>query len=75
MTTELFGLTLDGDIDPTTVAIAAVIIVELINEEGEPYLRLVSSNLPVWQRIGMLRCVLASDEAEAANAFENDEVE
>ena len=73
VTTELFGLTLDGDIDPTTIAVAAVVVVELINDDGEPYLRLVSSNLPVWQRIGMLRCVIASDEAEAANAFVEDE--
>ena len=73
MTTELFGLTLDGDVDTGHVATAIVVVLELINEDGEPYLRLISNNLPVWQRIGMMRCVIASDEAEAAVSFKADD--
>ncbi len=73
MTTELFGLTLDGDIDPHAVVVAAVVVVELIGTDGRPYLRLVSSNLPAWQRIGMMRAVVATDEAELAAAFQGDE--
>ena len=73
MTTTLFGLDLDGDVDPADVAVAAVVVVELLHDDGSPYLRLVSSNLPVWRRLGMLRCVVATDEAEAVRAFVDDE--
>lgn len=73
VTTELFGLTLDGDVDTGHIPTAIVVVLELINEDGEPYLRLISNNLSVWQRIGMMRCVIASDEAEAAVSFKEDE--
>jgi hypothetical protein len=73
MTTTLFGLELDGDIDPADVVVAAVVVVELLHDDGKPYLRLVSSDLPVWRRLGMLACVVATDEAEAVRCFVNDE--
>ena len=73
MTTELFGLTLDGDVNVHEVAVAVVVVVELLGEDGKTYLRLVSSDLPVWRRLGMLRCVVASDEADAARAFIGDD--
>jgi Mg2+/citrate symporter len=73
MTTELFGLTLDGDIDPADVVVAAVVVVELLREDGKTYLRLVSSDLPVWRRLGMLQCIVVTDEAEAVRCFVNDE--
>ena len=73
MTTELFGLTLDGDVNVHEVAIAAVVVIELMTEDGKTYLRLVSSDLPVWRRIGMMRCVIASDEDLAVRAFVDDD--
>jgi hypothetical protein len=71
--TELFGLTLDGHVNTDDVATAAVVVVELISADGKPYLRLLSSDLPVWRRLGMLAIVIASDEADAVQAFEPDE--
>jgi hypothetical protein len=74
VTTSLFGLELDGDIDPADVPTAAVVVVELISAEtSKPYLRLMSSGLSTWQRLGMLRCVVASDEADAVRAFVPDD--
>jgi hypothetical protein len=74
MTTALFGLELDGDIDPADVPTAAVVVIELISAEtSKPYLRLMSSGLSTWQRLGMLTCVVASDEADAVRAFVPDD--
>jgi hypothetical protein len=74
MTTALFGLELDGDIDPADVPTAAVVVIELISAEtSKPYLRLMSSGLSTWQRLGMLACVVATDEAEAVRCFVNDD--
>ena len=71
--TELFGLTLNGEVDTGHVATAIVVVVEMIDADGTAYLRSLSNGLSVWQRMGMLRCVIASDEADAVNAFVEDE--
>ena len=69
---NLFGLQLHGDdIDPSSIAVAAVLIVELIGDDG-PYLQLICSDMPIWRRLGMLSTVTASDHLEAANAFQTD---
>ena len=76
MTTTVFGLDLDGDIDPADVPTAAIVIVELLSADtSKPYLRLMSSGLSTWQRLGMLACVVASDEADAVRAFIPDDLD
>jgi Mg2+/citrate symporter len=71
------GLELDGDMYPDDIAIAAVLVIEMISaDDGSgSYLRLLSSDLPVWQRLGMLQCAVAVDEATAAGSFKDDEPE
>jgi len=72
--TELFGLTVDGDIDQADVAVAVVVVVELISAEtSKPYLRLMSSDVPLWHRLGMLTTAVAADQADVVDAFEPDD--
>jgi hypothetical protein len=71
---ELFGLTLDSHLPNTAIATAIVVVVEYIDPEtSKEHLRLMSTDLPVWRRIGLLETVLATDRAEAAAKFEADD--
>lgn len=68
------GLELDGGLDTDDIVTAAVLIVELISAEtSRPYLRVMSSDTPLWRRVGMLRTILATDEFDGARAFEPDD--
>ena len=70
--TELFGLTLNGDI-PDGIPTNAVIIIEYLDEDGEPNLRVISTDMPTWARIGLLHAVLVGDHHDIINAFQDDE--
>lgn len=73
-TTQLFGLELSGELPADAVPTAAVVVVEYIDaEDSRRYLRLLSSEMPLWARLGMLRVVCHSDERDAAEAFEADD--
>lgn len=72
--TQLFGLELGGDLPADALPTAAVVIVEYIDAtDSRRYLRLLSSDMPLWTRLGMLQLVCHSDEREAAEAFEADD--
>ena len=70
--TELFGLTLNGTI-PNGIHTNAILILEYLDQDGEPNLRLISTDMPTWQRIGILHAVIAGDHHDIINAFEDDD--
>ena len=70
----LFGVEIGGEVPDDAIATAVVVLVEVIEgEESKPHLRLLSSDMPIWRRIGILETLLTSDRLEAARSFENDE--
>lgn len=69
---ELFGLDVDGEVDADSIATGVVVIVELIDEDGDKRLRVLDSDMPIWHCIGMLDTILAADRDDAARHFEED---
>ena len=72
MTTELFGLTLNGDI-PNGIPTNLIVILEYLDEDGDHRLRYLSTDMTLWQRIGILHAVIAGDHHDIINAFEDDD--
>ena len=70
---ELFGVKLTSALPDGAVATAVVAVVEYTDPAtSNRHLQLLSSEMPVWARLGMLRTVTAADEADAVQAFEPD---
>jgi hypothetical protein len=71
---ELLGLSFEGKLNPADVAVAAVLVVEVIDADtSDPTLRVLSTRMPVWHRLGMLSAVVASDQVDLIGAFERDD--
>jgi hypothetical protein len=71
---ELLGLPFEGKLNPADVAVAAVLVVEVIDADtSDPTLRVLSTRMPVWHRLGMLTAVVTTDKVDIAGAFETDD--
>jgi hypothetical protein len=75
VTVDWLGLRLDGDIPTSAVPVAAVTVVEVIDDDSPRgrSLYVLASDMPTWTQVGML--VVAADMARAASRddWESDE--
>ena len=71
---RILGLDLDGDIPESAVPIGAVLIVETINAEtSKPQLQVLSTDMTVWHRLGVVSAIAGLDQADLTRTFEDDE--